>query len=57
MKARDSLEGLRDFWKEFVKVKTGLVGLAILLAFVALAIFAVLHLAMNLVSGWPWWKF
>ncbi|MGA2976180.1 MAG: ABC transporter permease [Spirochaetia bacterium] len=39
MNVRDALEGLRDFWREFIKVKTGLVGLVILLAFVALAVF------------------
>ena len=39
MNLRDSMESLRDFWAEFSKVKTGLVGLALLLAFVLLGIF------------------
>jgi peptide/nickel transport system permease protein len=39
MSARDLLEGLTEFWWEFTRVKTGLVGLGILLAFLALAIF------------------
>jgi peptide/nickel transport system permease protein len=37
MNTRDFLDGLREFWKEFIKVKTGLVGMTILLIFVALA--------------------
>jgi peptide/nickel transport system permease protein len=37
MNARDFLEGLREFWKEFTKVKSGLIGLGILLAFLLLA--------------------
>ena len=39
MNLRDGLDGLRDFWKEFSRVKTGLVGLAILLVFIFLGIF------------------
>jgi peptide/nickel transport system permease protein len=39
MNTRDALEGMAEFWREFVRVKSGLVGLVILLAFVALAIF------------------
>jgi peptide/nickel transport system permease protein len=38
MNSRDMLERLREFWHEFAKVKTGLVGLTILIAFVALAL-------------------
>lgn len=38
MKARDALEGLAEFWREFTRVKTGLVGLVILLIFVLLAL-------------------
>jgi peptide/nickel transport system permease protein len=40
MKARtgDFLDSLREFWREFSKVKSGLVGLAILLVFILLAI-------------------
>ncbi len=42
MNLRDSLESLRDFWKEFVKVKQGLVGLGLLVVFVLLGIFGTL---------------
>jgi peptide/nickel transport system permease protein len=38
MKGSDFLEGLRSFWTEFTRVKSGLVGLAILVIFVALAV-------------------
>jgi len=37
-KTSDFLSGLREFWHEFSKVKTGLVGLAILVVFVVLAL-------------------
>ncbi len=36
-KTSDVLEGLRDFWREFSRVKSGLVGLAILIVFLVLA--------------------
>lgn len=39
MNVRDSFESLREFWSEFSKVKSGLVGLAFLVVFVALALF------------------
>jgi peptide/nickel transport system permease protein len=39
MNARDTLEGLGNFWREFIKVKSGLVGLVILVLFFGLAIF------------------
>jgi len=39
MNARDTLAKLREFWSEFIKVKTGIVGLVLLLGFVALAVF------------------
>jgi len=35
----DSLEGFREFWREFSRVKSGLVGLAILIVFVFLGVF------------------
>jgi peptide/nickel transport system permease protein len=38
MRTRDFLKALGEFWKEFSRVKTGLVGLAILVAFIVLAI-------------------
>jgi peptide/nickel transport system permease protein len=36
---KDSLAGLRDFWNEYRKVGSGLVGLAILALFILLAVF------------------
>lgn len=39
MSVRDSLQGIREFWTEFSRVKTGLVGLAILLVFLFLGVF------------------
>ncbi|HUX37339.1 MAG TPA: ABC transporter permease [Rectinemataceae bacterium] len=39
MNLRDSLQGLREFWTEFSRVKSGLVGLAILAVFFFLGIF------------------
>jgi len=39
MNLKDSLDSLRGFWEEFSKVKTGLVGLAILIVFVLLGLF------------------
>ena len=36
---KDSLEGLADFWKEFRKVKVGLVGLGLLFVFLFFAVF------------------
>ncbi len=38
MNVKDSLDSLRDFWKEFSKVKSGLLGLALLLVFIVLGI-------------------
>jgi peptide/nickel transport system permease protein len=38
MNTRDSLERFREFWTEFVQVKSGLVGLALLLSFLLLSI-------------------
>ncbi len=39
MSVRDSIQDLGEFWAEFSKVKSGLVGLGILLAFALLGIF------------------
>jgi peptide/nickel transport system permease protein len=39
MRPRDALQGFRAFWGEFSKVKSGLVGLALLLVFVLLGFF------------------
>lgn len=39
MNLRDNLEGLREFWTEFSRVKSGLVGLGILLVFIFLGLF------------------
>jgi peptide/nickel transport system permease protein len=39
MNIKDGLSSLREFWKEYTKVGTGIVGLAILAAFLLLAVF------------------
>jgi peptide/nickel transport system permease protein len=39
MNLRDSLDTLRDFWRDFTKVKSGIVGLALLACFVLLGAF------------------
>jgi peptide/nickel transport system permease protein len=39
MNAHDTWESFREFWREFFKVKTGIVGLVVLLGFIALAVF------------------
>lgn len=39
MNLRDTIDGLREFWIEFSRVKSGLVGLAILFAFLFLGLF------------------
>ena len=39
MNLKDSAESLKDFWDEFRKERSGLVGLALLLVFVLLGIF------------------
>jgi peptide/nickel transport system permease protein len=41
MNALDSMESLREFWLEFTRVKTGIVGLAILGTFVLLGVFGI----------------